>query len=95
MPVITKPSSITWTSVALVTAGALAAVWAAVWWVFALSEGRAPDWSYYVATGVLASGLVVAAVGLLSGRIGHFSGQGWRYWFGLAKRLRGSLWACV
>ena len=71
MPQITQPSSISWLSLALLTAGALAAVWGAVWWVFAVAEGRAPDWSYYVAAGVLASGLVVAVVGLLSGRIGR------------------------
>ena len=71
MPQITKPSSISWLAVALLTAGALAVVWGGVWWVFAVAKGSAPDWSYYVAAGVLASGLVVGVVGLLSGHIGR------------------------
>src|SRR5262245_13211472 len=66
-----QPSPSSGMAVAYITVGSLAAIWGAVWLYFLRNEVDAARWQYYVATGVLLSGLALTIIGLLVGRIGQ------------------------
>lgn len=58
------------TAVAYITVGTLAAIWGGIWLYFIRTEADVARWQYYVSTGVLLSGLALAVIGVLVGRIG-------------------------
>lgn len=68
-----QPSPSTGIAVMFITLGTLAAIWAGVWYYYLRTN---PDiepnnWKYFVCTGLFLSGVAVAAIGILVGRIGQ------------------------
>jgi hypothetical protein len=72
--VVNPPTFTTTAALAYITIGALMAVWAVVWfsWLRNAPESTA---SWYVAAGVLFSGIVLVLIGLTAGPIGRLANQ--------------------
>lgn len=67
-----QPSPSTGIAVMFITLGTLAAIWAGVWYYYLRNaEVLTNDWRYFVCTGLFLSGVAVAIIGLLVGRIGQ------------------------
>ena len=65
-----SPSSVL--AIMFITVGTLGAIWAAVWYYFLrVNEEPSQSWRYFVCTGLFLSGLAVATIGILVGRIGR------------------------
>ena len=59
-------------AITYVTIGTLLTIWAGLWYYyFIMPDPNAPTWQRFACTGVLLSGLAVAAIGLLFGLIGR------------------------
>ncbi len=72
-----QPSPSAGTALFFITVGTLAAIWAGTWYYFLrLQEDTSPgDWRYFVCTGLFLSGVAVAIIGILVGRIGQSAQQ--------------------
>jgi hypothetical protein len=69
-----QPSPSTGLAIFYITIGTLLAIWGGVWYYFLRNEGPAnppATWQYYVCAGVFLSGIAIAIIGLLVGRIGQ------------------------
>jgi hypothetical protein len=60
-------------AITYITVGALMSVWAGIWYwyMWSVSPGNRDGSWWYICTGVLLSGLVLIAIGLMVGRIGR------------------------
>jgi hypothetical protein len=55
-----------------ITVGVLMTIWSAVWYYFLQARAEhAFDWKFFVCVGLFFSGLAIAIIGLLVGRIGQ------------------------
>ena len=69
---VRQPSPSTGIAIMYITVGVLMTIWAAVWYYFLNHrEEVAYDWKYFVCIGLLLSGVSIAVIGLLVGRIGR------------------------
>jgi len=69
-----QPSPSSTLAIGYITGGVLLTIWAAVWYYF-LSNDESGEpvarWKWYVCIGLLCSGIAIAVIGVLVGRIGR------------------------
>ena len=72
---VRQPSRGAGLAIGYVTGGALAMIWAGIWWYYMNHHGTEADWKWYVCSGLFLSGLALFLIGLFVGRIGREAKQ--------------------
>lgn len=67
---VRQPSRGAGLAIGYITGGALAMIWAGIWWYYMHNQGTDTAWKWYLCTGLFLSGLAVFLIGLFVGRIG-------------------------
>jgi hypothetical protein len=70
-PLLSKPSGAAPTALIFITLGALVTVWSIIWFMYLENQATVPVGVRYFCFGLLATGLVLLAIGFGTGRIGR------------------------